>query len=193
MTFKEDEKKEVGKILKDYVLQEREGSPGLLCENLGKKSAVFAGTAHWKDWDNTFPCIPAAQQEVCVLMGDRWHTLTELLLSEFLAFPLFYKRRVQLRPVKLQKLVGKMWSKQAIWARLTYSCTGKTVRLRKIWVCVKGVLQISKTWWKPLKICVFFFFLCLKKICKNSKNFARQFSSHHIDKIDVLVFRMEQL
>lgn len=69
MTFKEDEKKEVGKILKDYVLQEREGSPGLLCENLGKKSAVFAGTAHWKDWDNTFPCIPAAQQEVCVLMG----------------------------------------------------------------------------------------------------------------------------
>lgn len=135
MTFKEDEKKEVGKILKDYVLQEREGSPGLLGENLGRRSAVFAATAHWKDWDYTFPCIPAAQQEVCVLMGIRWHTLTELLLSEFLAFPLFNKRRVQLRPEKLQKLMGKMWSKQAIRARLTHSCTGKTARQKHLSVC----------------------------------------------------------
>lgn len=61
MTFKEDEKKEVGKILKDYILQEKEDSPWLLCENLGKKLAVLAAAAHWKDRENTFPSIPAAQ------------------------------------------------------------------------------------------------------------------------------------
>lgn len=71
MSFKEDGKKEITKILKDYILQEKEGSPQLPCEHLGKKLAVFAAPEHWKDWENVLPSITSAQQEVRVLMGDR--------------------------------------------------------------------------------------------------------------------------
>lgn len=56
MTFKEDENKEIRKVLKDDILQEKEGSPWLLCGNLGKKLAGFAAAEHWKDWEKThFP------------------------------------------------------------------------------------------------------------------------------------------
>lgn len=56
MTFKDDEKKEISNVLKDYILQEKEGSPQLLCGNLGNKLAVFAATEQWKDWEKTlFP------------------------------------------------------------------------------------------------------------------------------------------
>lgn len=58
MTFKEGEKKEISKVLKDEILQEKEGSLRLLCGNLGKKLAVFAAAEHWKDWEKTrFPTL----------------------------------------------------------------------------------------------------------------------------------------
>lgn len=77
-------RKKINKILKDYILQEKEGSPWLMCETPGEKLAVFAAAEHWKDWENTFASITAAQQEVHVIMRGRWHLLTELVLSEFI-------------------------------------------------------------------------------------------------------------
>lgn len=68
-----------------------------MCETPGEKLAVFAAAEHWKDWESTFASIPAAQQEVYVLMRDGWHLRTELLLSEFIALPLSDKRRVKVQ------------------------------------------------------------------------------------------------
>lgn len=70
MTLKEDEKEEIRKIFERLHFTREKGSLWLMCETPGEKLAVFAAAEHWKDWESTFASIPAAQQEVYVLMRD---------------------------------------------------------------------------------------------------------------------------